>query len=85
MLVYSFEVNGDSDASTPRTEDTGSFTVTRVYYKDEASTVTGRYNHEPRTPTFPEPTMLYPRKFHLPKVGKSRLEPSSPSPVELPP
>ena len=67
MLVYSFEVNGDSDASTPGTEDTGSFTVIRVYHTDEAFTVTGRHNHDPRTPTFPELKMLYPRKFHLPR------------------
>jgi len=66
MLVYSFEVGDDSDASTPGTEHTGSFTVTQIYRTDEASIVTGRSNHDPRTSAFPEIKTLFPRKFHLP-------------------
>jgi len=35
MIVHSFEVNDDSDASTPGTEDTSSFVVAQVYRTDE--------------------------------------------------
>jgi len=66
MLMYSFEVGDDSDASTPGTEHTGSFTITPIYRTDEASIVTGRSNHDPRTSAFPEIKTLFPRKFHLP-------------------
>jgi len=66
MLVYSFEVGDDSDASTPGTEHMGSFTVTQIYRTNEASIVTGRSNHDPRTSAFPEIKTHFPRKFHLP-------------------
>jgi len=66
MFVYSFEVGDDSDASTPGTEYMGSFTVTQIYRTDEASFATGRSNHDPRTPAFPEIKTFFPRKFHLP-------------------
>jgi len=82
MLVYSFEVGDDSDASTPGTEHMGSFTVTQIYRTNEASFATGRSNHDPRTPAFPEIKTLYLEDFIYQTVGHSPPDPSSPSPVE---
>ena len=67
MIVHSFEVNDDSDASTPGTEDMSSFVVAQVYRTDEISIEAVGYNHDPRTLAFPELRMLYPRNFHLSK------------------
>ena len=66
-IVYSFEVGDDSDASTPGTEYIdGFFYRTSIYRTDEASIVTGRSNHDPRTSGFPEIKTFFPRKSHLP-------------------